>query len=53
VEPDGRRREGIPKLKWLHCIENCLKSSDFKRWRRKAEDRSAWAIIMKEALVKL
>jgi hypothetical protein len=24
-----------------------------KRWRKKAEDRSAWAIILKEALVKL
>jgi hypothetical protein len=24
-----------------------------KRWRKKVEDRSIWAIIMKEALVKL
>jgi hypothetical protein len=39
VEPGGRRREGIPKLRWLHFIENYLKSSGFKRWRKKAEDR--------------
>jgi hypothetical protein len=24
-----------------------------KRWRKKAEDRSVWAIVLKEALVKL
>ena len=25
----------------------------FKRWRKKADDRSLWSIIVKEALVKL
>jgi hypothetical protein len=24
-----------------------------KRWRKKAEDRSVWAIVLKEALAKL
>jgi hypothetical protein len=27
-----------PKLRWLGCIENDLKSLDIKRWRKKAED---------------
>jgi hypothetical protein len=26
---------------------------DVKRWRKKAEDRPVWAIILKEALLKL
>jgi hypothetical protein len=26
---------------------------DVKRWRKKAEDRSVWVIMLKEALVKL
>jgi hypothetical protein len=34
-------------------IENDLKLMCVKRWRKKAEDRSVWAIILKEALVKL
>jgi hypothetical protein len=44
---------GRPKLRWLDCIENDLKSMGVKRCRKKAEDRSVWAIILKEALVKL
>jgi hypothetical protein len=52
-KPYGRRKAGRPKLRWLDCIENGLKSMDVKRWRKKAEDRSVWAIIRKEALVKL
>jgi hypothetical protein len=52
-KPDGKREEGRPKLRWLDSIENDLKSTDVKRWRKKAEDRSVSAVILKEALVKL
>jgi hypothetical protein len=37
-KPDGRRQAGRPKLRWLDCIENDLKSMGVKRWRKKAED---------------
>jgi hypothetical protein len=47
-KPDGRRKAGRPG-----CIENDLKSMGVKRWRKKAEDRSIWSIILKKALVKL
>jgi hypothetical protein len=50
---NGRRKAGRPKLRWLDCLENDLKSMGVKRWRKKAEDRSVWAIILKEALVEL
>jgi hypothetical protein len=40
-------------LRWLDCIENDLKSMGVKRWREKEEDRSVWAIMLKEAVVKL
>jgi hypothetical protein len=49
----GRRKSGRPKLRWFDCIKNDLKSMGVKRWRKIAEDRSVWAIIVKEALVKL
>jgi hypothetical protein len=52
-KPGGRRKAETPKLRWLDCTENDLKSMGVKRWRKKAEDRSVWAIILKEALVKL
>jgi hypothetical protein len=51
-KPDGRRKAGRPKLRWREYIENDLKSMGFKRWWKKA-GRSAWAIIPKEAMVKL
>jgi hypothetical protein len=37
-KPDGRRKAGRPKLRWLDCIENDLKSIGVKRWMKKAED---------------
>jgi hypothetical protein len=53
VRPNGRRKVGRPKLRWLCCVENDLKFMVVKRGRKKAEDRSVWTIILKEALVKL
>ena len=53
VKPEGRRKERRPELRWLHCIENYLTSSGFNRWRKKAEGRSAWTVIMKKAVFKL
>jgi hypothetical protein len=50
-KPDGGRKAGRPKLRWLDSIENDLKSMGVKRWRKKAEDRSIWAIVVKEVLV--
>jgi hypothetical protein len=50
-KPDGRRKAGRPKLRWLDSVENGLKLVDIKRWGKKAEDRSVWAIILNEALV--
>ena len=39
-KPDGRSQAGRPKLRWLDCIENDLKSVVVKRWRKKEEGRS-------------
>jgi hypothetical protein len=52
-KPGRRRRTGRPKLMYLDCTENDLKSVGVKRWRKKAEDRFVWAVIRKEVLVKL
>jgi hypothetical protein len=52
-KPDGRIKVGKPILRWLDCNENGLKSMAVKRWRKKAEDRSVCAIILKKALIKL
>jgi hypothetical protein len=50
---DGRRKAGKPKLRYLYCTANDLKEMGVKRWRKKAEDRSVRAILLKETKVKL
>jgi hypothetical protein len=50
---DGIRKAGRPKLRWLDCIGNDPKSMGVNRWRKKAEDITVRATILKEALVKL
>jgi hypothetical protein len=50
---DERRKTGSPKFTLLDCIGNDLKSMSVKIMWKKAEDRSACAIILKEALFKI
>jgi hypothetical protein len=38
-KPDGRRRRGIPRLRWLEDVENDLREIKVNRWRQKAVDR--------------
>ena len=52
-KPDRIRKAGRPRMRWLYCIENDLKSIGVERRRKRAEDRLAWAIILKAALFKL
>jgi hypothetical protein len=52
-KPDGSRKVGRPKVRWLDCIENDRKSIGVKRWRKQAEGRLVRAVILKKALVKL
>jgi hypothetical protein len=34
-KPDGRRKAGRPKLRWLNCTENGLRSVDVKEESRR------------------
>ena len=50
---EERRNRGLPKLRWLHCIEKDLQDIEVRILRKKAENRAEWAIILKETLTKL
>jgi len=52
-KPDTRAKAGRPKLRWLDCTENDMKSVGVKKWRKKAEGIFVWAVIPKETLVEL
>jgi hypothetical protein len=49
----GRRGSGRPRLRWIHDVEDDLRSMGVKRRRVKALDRVEWASIIKEAKAKL
>jgi hypothetical protein len=51
--PGGRMKPGIPKLRRPVFLEDGLKTLEVKGWRKNAEDREEWAIILKKAMVKL
>jgi hypothetical protein len=50
---EGRRGRGRPRLRWLTDVEDDLRMLGVKRWRRKALEREEWALVIKEAKVKL
>jgi hypothetical protein len=51
--PGERTKPGRPSLRWMGCVEDDLETLGVRRWRKKAEDREQWVIILKEAMVKL
>jgi hypothetical protein len=51
--PGGRRKPGRPRSRWLDCVQDDLKTSGVRRWRKKVADHEEWAIVLNEAMVKL
>jgi hypothetical protein len=50
-KPEGRRKVGRPRLRWLDDVENDLRVMKIKRWRKKAQNREEWASVIKEVKV--
>jgi hypothetical protein len=53
ANPEGRRRVGRPRLRWLDDIEDDIKVIYVKRWRIKAQDNKEWSAILREAEAEL
>jgi hypothetical protein len=50
-KPEGTRRVGNPRVRWLESVETDLRQMGVKNWRRKAQGREEWRTILIEAKV--
>ena len=50
-ELKAKRPVGRPRRRWLDNVENDLKKTGVRSWRKMAKDRDVWKLILKEARV--
>jgi hypothetical protein len=50
-QPEGSRKKGRPKLRWLNSVLKDVKLLKVETWWKKACDRNLWGRIIKEAKV--
>jgi hypothetical protein len=48
-QPEGSRKKGRPKLRWLDSVLKDLKILTVTAWWRTAQDTDLWSKIIKEA----
>ena len=48
-KPEGSRRMGRPRMRWLEDAEKCLREIQVRRRRPKSVDREEWASLIKKA----
>jgi hypothetical protein len=51
LKPEGMRRVGKSKLRWLESAEEDLKNMGVRNVRRKSQDRNQWRPVLEEAKV--
>ena len=49
LRPEGSRRAGRPKLRWLDGVEKDLRALGIRGWRRRALDRDRWKEVLTAA----
>ena len=52
LRPEGSRRAGRPKLRWLDGVEDDLRTLCIRCWRRRALDRDGWKEVFTAARAK-
>jgi hypothetical protein len=49
--PEGRRRIGRPRKRWVEDVEEDLRKMGVRGSRRKAKEKTEWANVIKETRV--
>jgi hypothetical protein len=42
VKPEGKRKEGSPKMRWMDCVEKDLRDLGVIKWKTRAHKRDSW-----------
>jgi len=50
-QPEGSRKKGRPKLRWLDSVLKDVKTFKVEAWWKKALDRNIWKMVIKVAKV--
>ena len=50
-KPEGRKRTGRPKLRWIKGVLEKIKKLGVKNWWTAARNREAWRNLLQEAKV--
>ena len=51
LKPEGTRRVGKPKLKWLESVEEDLKNVGMRNWRDESQNREEWRTVLEKTKV--
>jgi hypothetical protein len=47
-KPEGSRRRGRPRMRWLEDVKKDLREMKIKRWQQKEVDWEEWASVINE-----
>jgi hypothetical protein len=51
TKPDGVRKVGRPKMRWEDGVDQDMRISEVKNWKKVAVDRDEWEKLLKKARV--
>jgi hypothetical protein len=49
VKPEGKRKKGRPRMRWMDGVEKDLRSLGVVNWRARAEERDGWRKFLEQA----
>jgi hypothetical protein len=47
--PEGKRKAGRPKARWIYVVENDMRKAGVRNWGLKLRLRDGWRRILEEA----
>jgi hypothetical protein len=49
VKPEGKRKKGRPRIRWIDGVEKDLRSFGVVNWKAKTQDRDGWRNFLEQA----